>query len=345
MLRQRTSTAYIYKEITMMNINNTPIPNHIRLQQSYDLDRLNAELKTIVAKGWNTQKPFSASGVDGLMTTVYHEGNWKIISLRSLGGDDGRTDPGGPALVDYAYTSYSDGAPYIRSILDQFDGYVRTTRLSVLNPGENIDPHCDTYIALRYGQVRLHVPIVTNEDTVMTIGGEDSHWSAGQLWFGDFSKHHSVVNNGDSPRVHLIFDVYIYPKLLSLFPQDFVESLNKNQILLHKNELEIPTESLQKYECDFLIPSGLVKGIFEFDDGIPGEYAGKIMMHGKRLALFLKGTPIFSLVPVAEDEFRLLGWSMERTMVFEFNQNKVSNLSIKMNRGSRFTKIDLPVTI
>lgn len=317
--------------------------NHIKLKGSYDVAKLRDELEKVVKLGWNIQKPFSTDEVPELATTVYHDGSWKMISLRSLGGNREKTDPGGPSLVDYAYTDYIHGAPYIKSILDTFGSYVRTARLSVIAPGENIDTHSDTYIAFQYGHVRLHIPIITNDQVAMTIGGEDKYWDAGQLWYGDFSKPHSVVNNGSSPRIHLMFDVCINPMLMSLFPKFDSQEIPSNRILFHKDQITMEQKDLKKYECDLMISAGLINGAFEYDDGIPGEFDGRVSVYEEKLTLFLNDKPLYTLVPISTVEFRLLGWSMERTFLFQFSDDKVSAFYMHLNNGNIKTEINIPL--
>jgi hypothetical protein len=318
--------------------------NHILLPLELDKQALKDELSQIVEMGWNTQKPFSTQGVPGLTTTVYHDGSWKVISLRSIGGDDKRTDPGGPSLADYQYTKYATKAPYIKSILEKFgEEYVRTVRLSVLHPGESIEEHSDTYIALKYGQVRLHVPIQTNDQVEMSIGGEKRIWREGELWYGDFAAPHSVINKGDTPRVHLMFDVCVNEKLLAMFTSEQLDLLGGNEILAHQLGLPLPKAELANYTCQFPISAGLIKGIFEFDDGIPGENRGSLSLVNDDLIFYINNTPIFSLIPVAINEFRFTGWTMERTLSCEMENGQVSSVSFNINSGLKTTKVVMPV--
>jgi len=317
--------------------------NHIKLPLKTNTVKLKKELDKIVLRGWHTQKPFSTSGVPGLTTTTYHEGGWKIISLRSIGGDSDRTDPGGPSLVDYEYTNYLDVAPYMKSILNQFGSYVRTARLSVLNPGEKINRHCDTYIAFKYGQVRLHIPIITNDKVEVNISGESQNWGEGELWYGDFSKNHSVINNGNTPRIHLIFDVCLSSQLLSIFPEEFISKIDHRDFLIHKKGISLHNINLKKYECSFILSAGVIKGIFEFDDGIPGEYLGRISVSNNKLVFYINNSPISTLVPVSDSEFRFMGWSMERLILIELGGEKVTSLSFKIVSGRYFTSVKVPV--
>jgi len=70
--------------------------------------------------------------------------------------------------------------------------------------------------------LRLHLPILTHPDVAFTIEGQRMNWKAGELWYGDFSRVHSVKNDSQIVRVHMVIDVQINDFVLSLFPEDFI---------------------------------------------------------------------------------------------------------------------------
>lgn len=54
---------------------------------------------------------------------------------------------------------------------------------------------------------RIHVPVMTNSGCIFSVGEESKNLEAGQIWIIDnVNRYHSVENNGDSDRVHLIID-------------------------------------------------------------------------------------------------------------------------------------------
>jgi hypothetical protein len=55
---------------------------------------------------------------------------------------------------------------------------------------------------------RVHVPIVTNEDTLFTCGGETINMKEGYAYEVNNQREHAVVNNGKTDRVHLLIDLY-----------------------------------------------------------------------------------------------------------------------------------------
>jgi hypothetical protein len=54
---------------------------------------------------------------------------------------------------------------------------------------------------------RIHVPVITNNQCVFTVGDESMNLGAGQIWVIDNThRYHGVENKGQQARVHLIID-------------------------------------------------------------------------------------------------------------------------------------------
>lgn len=55
---------------------------------------------------------------------------------------------------------------------------------------------------------RYHVPIETNDGVVFRLGGVDLHMARGRLYeINNCAGQHACSNDGDTARVHLIFDM------------------------------------------------------------------------------------------------------------------------------------------
>ena len=61
--------------------------------------------------------------------------------------------------------------------------------------------------------VRIHVPIRTNEDVVFYLweGREKTfnHLKTGHFYYVDVRAPHSVINNSNVDRIHLVMDTYV----------------------------------------------------------------------------------------------------------------------------------------
>jgi len=78
--------------------------------------------------------------------------------------------------------------------------------LSVVMPGATIDPHTDELG--RDWATRMHVPLLTNEDAFFISGGVLHRLKAGFAYEINTRERHAVWNAGDTPRVHLMFDLH-----------------------------------------------------------------------------------------------------------------------------------------
>jgi aspartate beta-hydroxylase len=297
-------------------------PRFVKLNKEFNKEILKQEVADIASDGWKRQTPFFADNVPGINTTVYHDGGWSVLSLRSLGADNDRTDPGGPNFREYAYTDYLDKAPYLRSILAEFGDAIRTVRLSRMEANQSINYHADTFIGFQYGQLRLHIPITTNEHVKMYVDDEASFWAEGELWFADFARRHKVDNLSNEARVHLILDVYLTDYVLSLFPEHIRADLVPKKLLMHQESISLSPEILSSYECQFKVSAALIKGVFETDDGIDGQYLGRVALDDNNELLFsLAGKPLFHLQPIEVGLFKIKSWAMERTIEFQKNES------------------------
>jgi tetratricopeptide (TPR) repeat protein len=106
---------------------------------------------------------------------------------------------------------YSEFEELVQPVVDhiadyyQDNGFVIRVLLAKLLAGCNIKEHVDTGYSL-LAVHRVHIPVITNNDTVFSVGGEQIRMRAGEFWEIDNSKAHAVTNSGDEDRVHMIVD-------------------------------------------------------------------------------------------------------------------------------------------
>ena len=77
--------------------------------------------------------------------------------------------------------------------------------LAKLLPGSMIPEHMDTNITLTHSH-RVHMPVVTNEKVMFSVGGEKKHLREGEVWEINNKKAHWVENKSEEARIHLILD-------------------------------------------------------------------------------------------------------------------------------------------
>ena len=55
---------------------------------------------------------------------------------------------------------------------------------------------------------RFHIPIITNDNVYYTVNGETINMKQGECWEINNLKPHSVLNNSNIDRVHLLVDIF-----------------------------------------------------------------------------------------------------------------------------------------
>ena len=319
------------------------LPGAVCLLPKLDAAALQRDLAAVEGRTWNPEAPYVFEGFFGSETKVYHDGKWVGLSLRSQGGKAERTDPGGPGLEEFQNTSLLRHTPYLADVLDMLNSPLRSARLLRLPPGGVIGEHRDTYHGFQYGQLRLHAPITTNASVENVIRGQRWRWRPGELWYGDFGSLHSVRNGGDADRVHLVIDVLITPATLQLFPPDVAAAIAQTDVLFHEPSIDVPVADLRRLQCSFQLPSTLVRGIFDIDDGIVPELDARLACEDNRLLFTVENRKLFALQPLQGNRLAFTGWTTERYFEYEIQSDAVTNLVLVLRRGSEATRVVFPV--
>ncbi|GAA1267272.1 hypothetical protein GCM10009677_19580 [Sphaerisporangium rubeum] len=302
----------------------------VALGPRYDAHRLRAELDALGHRRFSPQRTFDRSG-----PAEETGSDWRVLSLRSQGGDPRRTDPGGPGLTGYADTPLLAEAPYMASILAGIPADLRTARLMALGPGASVDEHRDYPYGLPAGWVRLHVPVVTNPGAVLVIDGVEHRWQPGELWYGDFSRPHRVYNTGETRRVHLVIDCFVGSALLDMFPEEFRRRVRWSEVLFEKPELPLTPDEAAEMECSIGVPASFLDGdsLEAFTARWTLDRRAGLYAADGRLVLDVADGPSMTLVHIGEGEFRLLGWTTERTIKIDLS-GRVPQARFRMRYGT-----------
>ncbi len=78
--------------------------------------------------------------------------------------------------------------------------------LAKLPCGGVISQHTDRMAS--YFIHKIHVPLITNPQTVFHVGAQQRNLSVGEIVEVNNKRIHAVENNGEQDRVHLIFECY-----------------------------------------------------------------------------------------------------------------------------------------
>jgi hypothetical protein len=109
------------------------------------------------------------------------------------------------------YQRFESDISGITSILSDSlgDGVVISAILINLPSGCKIARHRDAnYNGDRFNLCRrIHIPIITNEECIFEIAGEEMHMKSGEIWeISNVNKMHSVKNGGKTDRIHFLID-------------------------------------------------------------------------------------------------------------------------------------------
>lgn len=90
-------------------------------------------------------------------------------------------------------------------------GYARgeypRVMLARMSPGGEIQPHRDANRAAKWPH-KIHIPLQTNPNVTFFVEGLGYHFTEGEAVEVNNMAVHSVRNDGDTDRIHLIFEYY-----------------------------------------------------------------------------------------------------------------------------------------
>ncbi|WP_338682445.1 aspartyl/asparaginyl beta-hydroxylase domain-containing protein [Streptomyces acidiscabies] len=303
----------------------TSLTEAAQLSPVFDADKLAAELAAVTTHTWNVQRTHTRGGQVGRPAAI----DWRVLPLRSLGGDPERTDPGGPGPQPFAPTHWLDRLPYLAEILDTVPAPLNAVRLMALGPGAVSDPHHDPKYWLDRGIVRLHIPVVTDPGAVLVLDGVEHCWQPGTCWYGDFSREHLVRNTSQTvTRVHVVIDALLTAGLAAWFPDAWQELLTHGEVLLNRTGPAGAPAWPGALPYKALLPSGFA----DFDSPAPLDGSlipARIDHADDALTLTLAGRT-FALAPAGGAEFRFSGWSEQRTLQPDSDG---SGLTLRVRRG------------
>jgi hypothetical protein len=261
----------------------------------------------------------------------YHRGEWTGIALHSMGGKQS-VFPSAAGTDQYRGTEALQRTPYFREILDRLQCPKEVVRILFLPPGGHIKDHFDFHTSFQFGLLRLHIPIITHPDVEFIIDKQRVVWRAGELWYGDFSKVHSVKNNSDIVRVHMVIDVQINDFLLKLFPPEFIALRHAEGISIARQPLQSSESELRRYACDFDIP-GEFMPMFVIGKSLAtlanGARAAVRMIDGN-LTVLMDGAPVCHLHRIADDVFGISGLPQGVTLQFRCERQVVKEVVLTM---------------
>ncbi len=181
---------------------------YLQLGLNFDALRLQQDLALWPDSHW----------VDHFNKTV-NEGGWSALPLRSLGGKEDSIFACESKVDSYLDTSFLTRSPYFRHVIDAFECQKHSIRLLALASGTRIARHTDNELSFEDGLARIHIPIKTHENVEFMIADKQLRASEGECWYINANHPHSVINNSEVTRVHLVMDCVVNEWLHGVFKQ------------------------------------------------------------------------------------------------------------------------------
>jgi hypothetical protein len=184
------------------------ILKYLQLPFCFDVPMLREEVKHLANENWQLH-----------YQTMHYQGEWSAIPLRSTGGKADNIIISPADDIPYENTVFLNNCPYIQKLLQTFECRLQAVRLLKLNAGAVIKEHRDADLCFEKGEVRLHIPVITNEEVEFYLDKERIHLKEGECWYMNFNLPHSIINNGTTERIHLVVDAIVNDWVKQLFSQ------------------------------------------------------------------------------------------------------------------------------
>lgn len=173
-------------------------PAFSRLPLTIDVDLLRAALSDIDETLW--QPHFNRD---------YYQGDWSGVALISTESAVELVHGSGPAIKREPWLRDARWEQGLRGL--EVD--IRSARLLRLGPDSHIREHRDYDLGGADADMRLHVPLLAPEDVDFMLEDQRVPMRAGECWFLDLYRPHSVNNHGNDTRIHLVIDCSLGPWL------------------------------------------------------------------------------------------------------------------------------------
>lgn len=135
-----------------------------------------------------------------------YDGEDYILPLRSIEGRINRVAAIPCNLENYKDTVALNDCCYFKEVIASFLCEKETIRLMNIPPGGVINTHIDYESGYEDGFFRIHIPIITNNKVHFILNDQIIIMQSGEAWYTNVNLPHSVVNNGQTNRVHLVID-------------------------------------------------------------------------------------------------------------------------------------------
>lgn len=159
----------------------------LQLPVLFDAEVLAAEIEAVGEQGW-LPHPSGYPGND-------------FLPLIAAYGEPANEAFEGPMRP----TTWLQQCPYLMQVLASLGATLGRTRLMRLSGQAEVTSHVDVNYYWRE-RMRVHVPIVTQPTVRFLCGSNEINMKPGECWIFDTWSLHSVINDNEKARIHLVAD-------------------------------------------------------------------------------------------------------------------------------------------
>lgn len=178
----------------MDSLVSTHVKAAARLPLRADPAKLRADVVAIDRREWKTH-----------FNSNYFDGDWTGVALRAP-CESASTLYADPTASTFVDTALMGACPNLAAALARLQCPLKSARLLSLSAGSSIREHRDSGLGWETGEVRLHLPIITNPRVEFFLNGKRVVMREGEYWYLDLGNLHRVENRGDQDRIHLVVD-------------------------------------------------------------------------------------------------------------------------------------------
>ena len=189
---------------------------YLQLPFHFDVQQMQVELQRLTNKAWQLH-----------YQKLHYEGEWSALPLRSVDGASDNVIISPEDNPEYKDTLYLLDSDYFNKILSNFQCPLLAVRLLKLNAGAIIKEHKDADLYFEKGEIRIHIPVVTNDEVEFYLDKERIHLLEGECWYMNFNLPHSIINKSKTDRIHLVIDAKVNDWVQQLFTRP---AANKKEI-------------------------------------------------------------------------------------------------------------------
>ncbi len=193
-----------------------PVIKYIQLPFQFNVKQLQGETERIAEQHWQLH-----------YQTRHYTGGWSAIPLRSVNGNTDNILVSPEENAVYADTAFLKQSPYLQQVLSAFQCPLKVVRLLKLDAGAIIKEHRDADLAFEHGEIRIHIPVITNNLVEFILDKERFFLQEGECWYMNFNLPHTIENKSGAARIHLVIDAVVNDWVKELFTQP---SLLKKEI-------------------------------------------------------------------------------------------------------------------